>query len=424
MDLQHASASIATRARGALLVLMTSVIGFGAFMPVTAASAAVTTPVRAAATAAASTTAPSARHARASSVKGGYQLVASDGGIFSFGAAQFFGSTGSFALTEPIVGMAPTASGKGYWLVASDGGVFSFGDATFHGSTGGLALTRPIVGIAATASGHGYWLVASDGGIFSFGDAKYLGSTGGLALNKPIVGMAAIASGHGYWLVASDGGIFSFGDAKYLGSTRTLALKQPIVGMAVTPSNDGYWLVASDGGIFSFGDAKYFGSAGGLALNGPVVGMRATQTEVADHFLPATQLAFSTQPVDSTGGSSFASQPVVEIQDATGARVMDGTNDVSMRLTTAGGATLACDATDTSAIGGVATFAGCSIDLPGTYTLTATSGALDSAVSSSTTITVGAAAQLHFGTQPSGGVSSTPSPLSPWSRCRTRAATP
>src|SRR5476651_1345914 len=79
-------------------------------------------------------------------------------------------------LAQPIVGMATTASGKGYWLVASDGGVFSFGDAQFYGSTGSIRLNQPIVGIAATATGKGYWLVASDGGIFSFGDAHFYGS--------------------------------------------------------------------------------------------------------------------------------------------------------------------------------------------------------------------------------------------------------
>ena len=60
---------------------------------------------------------------------GGYWLVASDGGIFSFGDAQFYGSTGAIHLNQPIVGMAPTPDGRGYWLVASDGGIFAFGDA-------------------------------------------------------------------------------------------------------------------------------------------------------------------------------------------------------------------------------------------------------------------------------------------------------
>src|SRR5205807_1658542 len=83
----------------------------------------------------------------------GYRLAASDGGIFSFGDASFYGSTGAMALSKPIVGMATTPSGAGYWLVASDGGIFSFGDATFYGSTGAIALRKPIVGMATTPSG-------------------------------------------------------------------------------------------------------------------------------------------------------------------------------------------------------------------------------------------------------------------------------
>ena len=85
--------------------------------------------------------------------------------------------------------MAASSSGKGYWLVASDGGIFAYGDARFFGSTGAITLARPIVGMAATPSGAGYWLVASDGGIFDFGDALFLGSAGALRLNRPVAGM-------------------------------------------------------------------------------------------------------------------------------------------------------------------------------------------------------------------------------------------
>jgi hypothetical protein len=38
----------------------------------------------------------------------------------------------------------------GYWLVASDGGVFSFGKAGFFGSLGALKLVSPISGAAST----------------------------------------------------------------------------------------------------------------------------------------------------------------------------------------------------------------------------------------------------------------------------------
>ena len=86
--------------------------------------------------------------------------------------------------------MAATSDGGGYWLVASDGGIFTYGDAAFDGSAGSIALNKPIVGMEPNPSGGGYWLVASDGGIFNYGDAAFYGSTGGTVLNAPIVGMS------------------------------------------------------------------------------------------------------------------------------------------------------------------------------------------------------------------------------------------
>ncbi|MGI8793881.1 MAG: S8 family serine peptidase [Acidimicrobiales bacterium] len=203
----------------------------------------------------------------------GYWLTASDGGIFAFGDAEFYGSTGNIKLNQPIVAMRPTSTGGGYWLTASDGGIFAFGDAEFHGSTGGIAINSPIVAMETTPVGGGYWLTASDGGIFAFGNADYKGSTGGIAINKPIVAMAATLTGQGYWLVASDGGIFAFGDAKFHGLTGAIQLNSPIVGMAPTCRSDGYWLVAADGGLFAFGDAPFLGSMGGTRLTKAVVGM-------------------------------------------------------------------------------------------------------------------------------------------------------
>jgi hypothetical protein len=88
--------------------------------------------------------------------------------------------------------MAAAPDGGGYWLVASDGGIFSYGNAGFFGSTGAIPLNQPVVGLAASLTGLGYWLVASDGGIFSYGDAGFFGSTGAIHLNRPVVGMAGI----------------------------------------------------------------------------------------------------------------------------------------------------------------------------------------------------------------------------------------
>jgi len=208
----------------------------------------------------------------------GYWLVATDGGIFTFGSAGFAGSMGGRHLDAPMVGMARTADHNGYWTVASDGGIFSFGDAAFWGSMGGRHLDAPMVGMAPTADGGGYWTVASDGGIFSFGDAAFHGSMGGRHLDAPMVGMAPSPDGGGYWTVASDGGIFSFGDAAFHGSMGGQHLDQPIVGMAATPDGGGYWLVGADGGIFAFGDAPFWGSLPGIGLRSTAVAVLATAT--------------------------------------------------------------------------------------------------------------------------------------------------
>ena len=196
----------------------------------------------------------------------GYWLLGADGGVFSFGQAGFFGSTGGIRLNRPAVAMAAARDGLGYWFAATDGGVFTFGSARFFGSTGDIRLNQPIVGMAATPSGNGYWLVARDGGIFAFGDAAFFGSTGDTRLNQPIVGMAATPSGNGYWLVARDGGIFAFGDAAFAGSAGAVAPASPVVGLATTPTGGGYWLLTEAGAISAYGDAAYAGSPAGTGL--------------------------------------------------------------------------------------------------------------------------------------------------------------
>ena len=243
----------------------------------------------------------------------GYRLVARDGGVFAFGGAPFYGSTGGIRLAQPVVGMSTSPTNAGYWLVAGDGGVFAFGDSKFFGSTGAIRLAQPVVGMASTPSGKGYWLVARDGGVFAFGDAKFHGSTGSLRLSQPVVGMAPTPSGEGYWLVAADGGVFAFGDARYRGSTGNLRLNQPVVGIASTPSGFGYWMVARDGGVFAFGDAAFHGSTGALRLAQPVVGIEATDSGRGYWFTAADGgvFAFGDAPfMGSTGGTRLA-QPMV-----------------------------------------------------------------------------------------------------------------
>ena len=149
---------------------------------------------------------------------------------------------GGTRLTQPVVGMAATPTGKGYWLVASDGGIFTFGDAVFRGSMGGTRLNKPIVGMAATPTGNGYWLVASDGGIFTFGDAVFHGST-----REP----ESRRSGRGDGRDAHRQGLLDGGDRRRHLRPRRRALLRPrhtrrlrhAVDIARRPTGDGYWVV-------------------------------------------------------------------------------------------------------------------------------------------------------------------------------------
>ncbi len=208
---------------------------------------------------------------------GGYWINATDGGVFSFGNAQFHGSTGGMHLNAPVVGIASTHDAGGYWEVATDGGVFSFGDAQFHGSTGSIRLNKPMVGMAVTPDGGGYWLVASDGGIFAYGDAGFYGSTGSLRLNKPVIGMVPTNDGFGYWLIASDGGVFAFGDAGFFGSLGGAPPSTALVGVAPTPGGGGYWVLGANGTVYDFGDAPQVGIATGspalAAMKSPMTGL-------------------------------------------------------------------------------------------------------------------------------------------------------
>jgi len=174
----------------------------------------------------------------------GYWFISSEtfeGGIsamFSgFGAAeQLLANPAPLAgLNGQVVGAAATDNGAGLLVAASDGGVFTYGDATFFGSEAGAPGVRQIVGVSTSPTIAGYWLVGSNGGVYPFGAAVFFGDMSRVLLNEPVVGMAATPDGGGYWLVAADGGVFAFGDASFLGSMANHHLNAPVAGIAMYP---------------------------------------------------------------------------------------------------------------------------------------------------------------------------------------------
>jgi len=169
------------------------------------------------------------------------------------------------------VGITPTASRSGYWLVASDGEIFAFGNAGYYGSIPGnglgpagsglpRSLNAPIVGMVPSSDGGGYFMVASDGGVFAFGDARFEGSCPGIGgRHGAAVAVVPDASGNGYWVVTS------------LGARPV----RPAASTRRPPSSPRPTVGATDRHgarqMSPFGDAPSDGDMSGTRLNGPIV---------------------------------------------------------------------------------------------------------------------------------------------------------
>ena len=80
--------------------------------------------------------------------------------VRAVGGAPAFGPSTGMQLNADLVDIAATPSGRGYWVAASDGGVFTFGDAHFYGfaSPASRSLDRSSAS-PPRPSGNGYWLV-------------------------------------------------------------------------------------------------------------------------------------------------------------------------------------------------------------------------------------------------------------------------
>jgi hypothetical protein len=212
----------------------------------------------------------------------GYWLDASDGGIFSFGDAGFFGSIPGLglhpagsglpnSLNAPIVGMVPSTTGQGYFMVASDGGVFAFGDAKFAGSCPGIGgCSGAAVAVMPDHSGNGYWLVTSTGAGTAFGDAPFFGSPPPESV--AVVDAVPTPDGQGYWLLYANGAVYTFGDAAADGGPLGYVnVYNPARAIFPTADGVGYWVASAKGDVFTSGNAPFLGSMSATPLNGQII---------------------------------------------------------------------------------------------------------------------------------------------------------
>ncbi len=214
--------------------------------------------------------------------EGGYWLVASDGGIFAFGDAGFHGSIPGLglhpagsglpsSLDAPIVGMVPSSDGGGYFMVASDGGVFAFGDAQFEGSCPGIGgCSGAAVAVVPDATGRGYWLVTQTGNIYPFGDAPYFGAPG--TQGSAVTAAVRTADGGGYLVLLANGTVQGYGDAVSLGGpTGAVGGLDPASAIFTEAGGGGYWVASAAGDVFTYGGAPDDGSMAGTRLNGAII---------------------------------------------------------------------------------------------------------------------------------------------------------
>ena len=209
---------------------------------------------------------------------------ASDGGVFAFGDTGFYGSIPGLglhpagsglpnSLNAPIVGMVPSTDDGGYFMVASDGGVFAFGDAQFAGSVPGH---RRLFG--CRGGGHArrqrQRLLAGDR------DRQRLhlrrrpvlrapgphGSPSPRRCPRPTARATGSCSANGAGLRLRRRRPTSAvaAGADSAASTRPPPSSPP-------PTAAGYWVAVGHGAVYNFGDAPNDGGMAGTHLNGSII---------------------------------------------------------------------------------------------------------------------------------------------------------
>ena len=330
-----------------------------------------------------------------------------------FDLAPSGGTGGSAWAVQPVVSVAdaggnPT-SGSATVTLALEAGSGTPGATLL--CTGGLtraavAGRSTFAGCSIDKSGTGYRLRASASGLTD-GLSGTFPVTAGAAARLTFTVQASGGPAGSPWSVQPVVTLADAGGNLADTSTASVTLDIATNPGGGTLSCTGGTTVAAVAGIATFTGCTLDKAASGYQLLAVAAGMTsatgATFGVVAG--APA-QLEFSTTPGAGTGGTAFAAQPVVRVEDVYGNLAGGTTTNVTLALAAnpSGGA-LTCNGGLTApSIAGLAVFSGCSVDLVGTaYTISATASGLGGATSAAFDITAGSPARLMFTLQPSGG---------------------
>jgi len=159
---------------------------------------------------------------------------------------------------------------------------------------------------------------------------------------------------------------------------------------------------AAVNGVATFSTLSIDKAGSGYTLTAAASGLTGATSGAFDVTAPpATHVAFTVQPSNTTAGDAIGPAVEVTVLDAQGNTATGFSDNVTVAIgTNAGGGTLS-GTTTVGAVNGVATFSNLRIDKAGTgYTLAASAGGLTGATSTAFDIAPGAATQLAFTVQP------------------------
>ena len=273
---------------------------------------------------------------------------------------------------NPSVGFSCTST----TLTSDVNGLASFAGCKIN--TAGVYTLKATDG-AITATSSSVTITTGSVATLTFSTQPSASTNGGVAFaQQPVV------------TVKDAGGNVVSGDSVVLSVTGS-----PSVGFSCTSTT----VTSNVSGLATFAGCK-INTAVSYTLTATDGAITTTSSSVTITTGPVATLTLSTQPSSTTtAGVVFAAQPVVTVKDA-GGNLING-DSVVLSVTGSPSVGFSCTSTTvTSNASGLATFAGCKITKAGSYTLTATDGAV-SVASSSITINAAAVATATFSTQPS-----------------------
>ena len=289
------------------------------------------------------------------------------------------------AVTLAVASGTGTLTCSGGQSKAAVSGVASFAGCVITGTSGSFTLTATD-GALISATSNAFTISAAAASKVIFTTQPGTGVDGAALSTQPVVSVEDALNN----VVASDTSTVTLGIAS---GTGTLACAGGLAKAAVS-------------GVATFSGCSITGSLGNFTLAATDGSLTAAASNsFAITVGPATQVAFTTQPGGAVDGIAQSTQPVLTVEDVGGNVVTTDTSTLTLAIASGTGSLACMSGQSKAAASGVANFAGCKITgLIGTFTLSASDGALTAATSNGFTITIGPASKVVFTTQPVGNV--------------------